>query len=244
MMEKPMTEHQAKRDFDGPFEIAVPLDFHPGDLPTEVVAIRRRFLVNIVGIADARGMYELAPVPGMKVRGGHQLCAYGPESALREFAEHYKMKVLDRPRRFADLFNPAVAGTVEAVVSPRSNMIGSTVHEIGFRRTFGVTLLALYRERRVYYREMSDIPLKSGDALLLHSTWERFRVFQRSHRHFRIMTALEEIEVQKPGKAKVAIAVFAITMTLMLISSFYFQPKPYNPIPYNPLPPMPYIPLP
>jgi di/tricarboxylate transporter len=220
-------------DLDGPFELAVPLDFHPGELPTTVVEIRRRFLVNIIGIADARGMHELAPVPNMKVRGGHQLCVYGPEKAIREFAEHYEMKVLDRPRRFGDLFNPAVAGTVEAVVSPRSQMIGATVHEIGFRRTFGLTLLALYREGRVYYREMSDIPMKSGDALLLHSTWERFRVFQRSHRHFRIMTALEEIEIQKPGRAKAAIAVFAVTLALMLVSSFYFQTKPYNPIPLS-----------
>jgi len=225
--------HTIYHDLDGPFEIAVPLDFHPGELPTEVVAIRRRFLVNIVGIADARGMYELAPVPGMKVRGGHQLCAYGPENAVREFAEYYKMKVLDRPRRFVDLFNSAVAGTVEAVVSPRSSMIGSTVHEIGFRRTFGVTLLALYREGRVYYREMSDIPLRSGDALLLHSTWERFRVFQQSHRHFRIMTALEEMEIQNPGKSTAALTCFAITMILMLVSSFYFGRKPYNPIPLS-----------
>jgi len=39
--------------------------------------------------------------------------------------------------------------------------------------------------------------------------------------------------VQKPSKATPAIVCFGITLTLMLVSSFYFQKLPYNPIPLS-----------
>ena len=147
---------------------------------------------------------DLAPSPDVKIQPGYNLCVYGPSNAVQDFAEEYGIKILERPLRFRELFNPAVAGTVEAVVSPRSAMIGSTVKEIGFRKTFGVTVLALYREGKTYYTRDVRHPAAPGDALLLHSTWEHFHVLQEAHRNFTIITPLE-VEIQKPSKAMPAV---------------------------------------
>ena len=219
-------------DVEGPFELAAPADYTPGDRPNTLVAIRRERMVNIVALASQKGAYEVTPPPGSKLQPGHDICAYGPRGKVEAFATEYGLTLRDRPRRFRDLFNPAVAGTVEAAVSPRSSMLGSTLREVGFRKTFGVTPLALYREGRTYYREMSDIPLQAGDALLLHSTWERFHVLKETHRNFTIVTPLEA-EVQDPGKMVAAVICFATALTLMLVSSFHFQSLPYNPIPLS-----------
>jgi di/tricarboxylate transporter len=137
-----------------------------------------------------------------------------------------------QPKLLKDLFNPAVAGVVEAVVSPHSAVIGSTMSEIGFRKTFGVTVLALYREGKTYYKDLGDIPLTSGDGLLLHSTWDRFHSFVERYRYFTIITPLE-VETQKPRKVTAAVTCFLVALTMMLISSFYFQSRPYNPIPLS-----------
>jgi di/tricarboxylate transporter len=220
-------------DLDGPFELHVPMDYvPPRGAPRSVVGIRRERQVNMVAIADARGHIKITPSPNDNIQPGNNLCVYGPEPMVRNFSEKYGIEFLERPKRFRELFNPAVAGTVEAVVSPRSAMIGSTVKEIGFRKTFDVTVLGLYREGKVYYSEMSDIPLSAGDALLLHSSWEHFHVLQEAHRNITIITPLE-VEIQKPSKATPAVFCFLVALTLMLVSSFYFQTRPYNPIPLS-----------
>ena len=69
-----------------------------------------------------------------------------------------------------------------------------------------------------------------GDAVLIHSTWEHLETLGHAHNNFKIITPLEA-EIQKPSKAGAAVTCFLIALTLMLVSSFYFQKLPYNPIP-------------
>jgi di/tricarboxylate transporter len=220
-------------DLDGPFELSIPSEWTcPSDLPDTVVEVRRMWHSNIVGIADRVGIHELAPPPDAKISAQHSLCVYGPEAEVRRFAEVYGIDFREQPEHFRELFNPAVAGTVEAVLSPRSRLIGSTIKDIGFRRTFGVSVLALYRGGKTYYEEMSDMPLAPGDALLLQSTWEHFYTLQGVYRNLQIIIPLE-VEIQQPRKAKAAVVCFLITIALMLVSSFYFQKMTYNPIPLS-----------
>jgi di/tricarboxylate transporter len=220
-------------DLDGPFELSIPSEWTcPSDLTDTVVEIRRMWHVNIVGIADRAGIQELAPPPDAKINPQLSLCVYGPEAEVRRFAEVYRIDFREQPEHFKELFNPAVAGTVEAVLSPRSRLIGSTIKDIGFRTTFGVSVLALYREGKTYYKEMSDMPLSPGDALLLQSTWEHFYTLQGVYRNLQIIIPLE-VEIQQPRKAKAAVVCFLITIALMLVSSLYFQKLPYNPIPLS-----------
>jgi di/tricarboxylate transporter len=222
-------------ELDGPFELKIPADWQQNKGPEmieTIVDIRRRFNVNIVSLADEACIHEMAPPPETCIRAGLSLCVYGPEASVREFADAYGIKLLDGPVRFKDLFNLAVAGTVEAVVCPRSSLIGTTIREFSFRKIFGVTVLAVYRGGKTYYKGMADVALISGDALLLHSTWEHFHSLQQIHQNFTIITPLE-VDIQKPGKSKSAVICFGIALVLMLISSFYFQKLPYNPIPLS-----------
>ncbi len=220
-------------EVDGPFELRVPSQWTmPKGLPDTIVEIRREWHANIVCLADRAGLHDVAPPPDSRISAGLNLCAYGPRAEIEKFAAAYDIRLLDQPVRFTELFNSAVAGTVEAVMSPRSQLIGSTIKEVSFRRTFGVTVLALYRKGSTYYKEMSDIPLMPGDALLLHATWEHFHTLQTAHHNFQIITPLE-VEIQQPRKSTTAVICFAITLGLMLLSSFYFQKQPYNPIPLS-----------
>jgi di/tricarboxylate transporter len=79
---------------------------------------------------------------------------------------------------------------------------------------------------------LGDIPLTSGDGLLLHSTWDRFHSFVERYRYFTIITPLE-VEIQKPRKVTAAVICFLVALTMMLVSSFYFQNRSYNPIPLS-----------
>ena len=220
------------RELDGPFELYVPEDYRHKGGPEKIGEIRREFLVNIVAIATKQGIEDTAPVPQTVIRPDIGLCVFGPSENIEKFAADYGLILRKKPVLLKDHFNPSVSGTVEIVISPRSTLLGNTLKEVRFRETFGVNALALHQKGKTYYRELADIPLHVGDAVLLHGTWEQFQALKDLHENFIITTPIE-IEIKKPAKAKPALICFSATLVLMMISSFYFQNKAYNPIPLS-----------
>jgi di/tricarboxylate transporter len=153
--------------------------------------------------------------------------------AVKTFAHAHGFLLRDEPQVFKhDFFDPAVAGTAEVVISPRSRLIGQTIKDIRFRETFGISALALHQDGKTYYREMADRPLRSGDAIFIQGTWEHIHSLRDLHENFIIISAVET-EFQQPHKMKRAVICFLATLGLMLVSSFYFQGRAYNPIPLS-----------
>jgi len=217
----------------GPFEVHVPEDFRPAGLPQEVAEILRRYLVNIVASAEDDGTCRVAPLPESTVQPGHILCVYGPVEAVGRFVKDYNLVLKEEPECFKNsMFNPSLAGIVEGVVSPRSSLIGQTIKDIRFRDTFGLNVLAIHQAKTTYYQELADRPLEAGDAVLLHGRWEQFHALEDLHRNLIIITPFEE-EFHKPEKSAWALACFGVALALMILSSFYFQRRPYNPIPLS-----------
>jgi di/tricarboxylate transporter len=217
----------------GPFEIYVPEDYRPGQGPQTVAEIRRRFLVNIVASADSDNTCQIAPLPESTIRPGHILCVYGPEKAVARFVRDFGLILRAEPERFKDnMFNPSLAAIVEGVVSPRSSLIGQTIKEIRFRETFGLNPLAIHQSNKTYYRQLADRPLKAGDAVLLHGTWEQLHALEDLHQNLIIITPFEK-EFHKPEKSGWALTCFLVALFLMILSSFYYQNRAYNPIPLS-----------
>jgi di/tricarboxylate transporter len=217
----------------GPFEIYVPEDYQPNLRPEAVGEIRRRYLVNIVASAKSDGPYEIAPLPESTIRPDHVLCVYGPVKAVARFVRDFGLILREEPECFKDnMFNPSLAGLVEGVVSPRSSLIGQTIKQIRFRETFGLNPLAIHQSGETYYRLLAERPLQAGDAILLHGTWEQLHALEDLHRNLIIITPFEE-EFHKPEKSSWALSCFLVALFLMILSSFYFQKRPYNPIPLS-----------
>lgn len=55
---------------------------------------------------------------------------------------------------------------VEAVIGPRSSMVGRSIRDLGFRRHFGVVAAALHRRGENLLEQYQDIPLEFGDTIL------------------------------------------------------------------------------
>jgi len=56
---------------------------------------------------------------------------------------------------------------VQAVVAPRSELIGQTISEIDFRRRYGAVVVALWRRDSQPREEMAHLALREGDVLVL-----------------------------------------------------------------------------
>jgi di/tricarboxylate transporter len=59
---------------------------------------------------------------------------------------------------------------VEALVPPRSRLVGRTLQSSGFRRRYGTVALAVQRRGKVLRRRLAEIALEGGDSLLLQGT--------------------------------------------------------------------------
>jgi len=220
-------------EISGPYELFIPADYQPGSGPQQVVQIRRELEVNIVAMATRAGAEDTAPAPGSIISGAVGLLVFGPNHAVEKFVRDYGLIQRPEPQLFKhSVQEPSVAGTVEVVISPRSSLVGRTIKDISFRNTFGVSPLALHQGEKTYYRRMADRLLASGDTILVHGTWEHLHSLQEYHQNFIIISPFET-EFQKPEKAIPALINFSIALTLMLVSSLYFQTRGYNPIPLS-----------
>lgn len=98
----------------------------------------------------------------------------------------------------------------EVVVSPRSNLIGRSLKDVAFRREFGLTVLAIYRERRSLHDRLSRLELRAGDLLLVQGRPEALDAL----RHRRELAVLAErgSAHRVPGLAARIIGIFVATL--------------------------------
>lgn len=66
-------------------------------------------------------------------------------------------------------------GMVEAALAPRSSAIGRTLSDIDFQSRYGLLALALWREGEPQHVDLATVPLRLGDALLLHGPRDNIR---------------------------------------------------------------------
>jgi len=132
-------------------------------------------------LGDAVGMRVLAVKE--EKEGSSPILLPGPETPLEPGA---RLLVLTRPEDLAVLRglqrlgleeNPevrlealesATAGFVEAVLAPRSSLLGTTLRQAGFRSRFGLHVVAILRGGEILRTQLRDQTLQFGDALLLH----------------------------------------------------------------------------
>jgi di/tricarboxylate transporter len=220
------------KELDGPFELYIPNNYKAGTKPNKIMTIQKEYSVNIVAVASNQEIENSAPLPDTVIKPHTSICVFGPDENVNNFAKEYGLVLLPELKKFKNYINPAITDIVEIIISPRSTFIGKTITDIGFRNTFRVNELALYQDGKVYYKQLSDMHLKAGDAILLHGTLERLHMLKKLHQNF-IITSPISADPQKSVKPIPALICFVCTLFLMVFSSFYFQNRSFNPIPLS-----------
>ncbi len=178
-----------------------------GDAEAEIGA--PLFLALSTG-SDAR----LSPSADQMIWVGSVIGVMGQRDAVHEYASARQLKLSTRLRNFADLFDPSRAGISEAVVPPTSRFIGRTQAELQLRKRFGISLLAINRDRKIHRQDIRKMPIRAGDMLVFHSIWTDLAQ-GGEHRDFVAITDFPKTE-QRPHKIWWAIGVFVVAMGLAL----------------------------
>jgi di/tricarboxylate transporter len=157
---------------------------------------------------------RLSPPADQRLWVGSVIGVLGPRDAVHRYAGNHQLKLSSRLQAFADLFDPSRAGISEAVVPPTSQFIGRTQAELRLRKRFGVSLLAINRDKKIYREDIRQMPLRSGDMLVFHSIWSDLGQ-AGINRDFVVVTDYPKQE-QRPQKRRLAVALFVLSMLLAL----------------------------
>lgn len=103
-------------------------------------------------------------------------------------------------------------GLVEAILLPRSPLIGRTLKGVQFRERYGLQVLAVNRGDETIRRKISGVPLRMGDVLLVQGPVSQINILQED----KIFEVMGVIEGKRPNvrRAPLAIAIFAGVLLL------------------------------
>ena len=198
-------------DIKGPFELKTSGDYKG----TTVRELREEHFVRVVAMADPVGGRILSPVPDEKIGPNTNIVIYGFDQHIKAMAKEEGMVLKDALVTFSTEMSSNMCGVTEAVISPRSELVGKTLSQVSFQKLYSVTPIALYRNGQILYSVLVDVPLQVGDAILLQGSWERLKILQK-YRDLIFSTPVE-VETLKPEKAFWAATCFVVAMVMIIV---------------------------
>ncbi len=136
---------------------------------------------------------------------------------LQEFAGQARLRLREDLQIFADVLSSAVAGVGEVVIPPDSSVIGKTCEDIWMSRAYGLSVLAIHRGGETVSRSVRSIPLRAGDTLVAHTSWEALFRLEKNP-EFLVVTSEYPHEEFRPQKVRLATLFFGIAMALILFT--------------------------
>ncbi|MBR9980051.1 MAG: SLC13 family permease [Desulfatitalea sp.] len=208
----------AYEDIGEVFELQAPGDFTAFREPIAVKHLRDQYKVNVVAYAGQDRLKMMTLPPDYEIRDNSHLAVFGKVENVQRMAEDYGLTIKEALQVFKDDFSQDRFGILEAVVAPRSELIGKTLRDAHFWEQYQVNPVALYRADQVFLSGLSSMALRSGDSLVLEGSWDRFKILEEKH-NFIFTTPVGE--VLKPEKALAA--GFWLAAALVMIIVFKLQ---------------------
>lgn len=173
-------------------------------------------------IALMRGSDDLrmGPARDIEIVNGSVLGVLGAPERLHEFVATNGLQLRDQLETFAEQLSPAKSGIAEVVIPPGSELIGKSARDVWMRKKYGISLTALHRGGETL-REgdgVRDMPLLSGDALVVHTSWEALAQLEKD-KNFVVITTEYPHEELRPHKVKAALVCFGIALGLILFTN-------------------------
>ncbi len=130
------------------------------------------FGLIVLGIIRSDDEIHL-PKPGESFLPGDHLLVQGNIENLELLRGLMDVEPLSEDSPGAQTLESDDVQMAEAVLSPRSLMAGKTLQEINFRKKYGLTVLAIWREGRAYRTNLHNYTLRFGEALLVYGKREK-----------------------------------------------------------------------
>ncbi|HEX8684475.1 MAG TPA: SLC13 family permease [Ardenticatenaceae bacterium] len=198
------------------FRARVPARSSLIDRPLAESNLREQFGISVVAV-ERDGHEILSPPPETILHQGDvMVCGGDVEEFRRRDVEPYLEIMPPRGWRDEDLVSPEVV-VAEAVLAPRSRLIGQTLRSAHFRRKYGMTALAIWRAGRPIGKHVTQQTLQFGDALLLQGPRGGLTAL-RDEPDLIILGDGEPEAALVPEKNRLALAIMAVAVLVAAIA--------------------------
>jgi di/tricarboxylate transporter len=143
------------------------------------------------------------PSPNMVLQAGDQLRARTSLERIAEMQERQGVTLVPKTKWKADGEAAHKLSLVEVVIAPFSTLEGRSLRGVQFAERFGAIVLAIRHRGRLVHRNLHDMRLGAGDALLLEIPEDRIDLIRRD-KNFVIVS---EPELPRYRKNKILPAV-------------------------------------
>ncbi|MDR5682607.1 MAG: SLC13 family permease [Armatimonadota bacterium] len=170
----------------------------------------QRLDLQVVGLVRDKNRYQ-TPRADTRLQPGDVLLVEGARDEILKIKDTTGIEI----KADVKLSDPDLAlgdvALVEALVVPRSRLIGRTLKGIGFRERYGLQVLAINRYGSTIRRKISQLRLQMGDALLLQGPRDRIAALANADA-VRVLGAVGD---DRPNVGRAPMAVFAFAAALV-----------------------------
>ncbi|HFD79151.1 MAG TPA: SLC13 family permease [Gammaproteobacteria bacterium] len=175
-------------------------------------------------IAALRGSDDLRIGPGglardVGIEANSVLGILATREAIEHFVAKYGLQLRDQLETFSEALSSSKAGIAEVVIPPGSQLIGKSARDVWMRKTYGIAMVALHRGGETF-REgdgIRDMPLRAGDTLVVHTTWDALARLEKD-KNFVVVTTEYPHEELRPHKVGWAAFFFAVALSMVLFT--------------------------
>ncbi|MGB5473000.1 MAG: SLC13 family permease [Gammaproteobacteria bacterium] len=153
------------------------------------------------------------------IEGGMVLGILASPADVQNFVQKFELQSSRNLETFGESLAPTKSGVAEVLIPPGSQLIGKSARDVWMRKTYGIAMVGLHRDGKTL-REGDDIrnlPLKAGDTLVVHTTWDSLHRLESNHDFVVITTEYPHEEV-RPNKVGHALVFFLVALSLVLFS--------------------------
>ncbi len=196
------------------FEVRVLPDSPLVGLTIEQSRLGSTLGLNVVGII--RGEKNIpSPAPQERIEAQDLLLVQGkpPQVVRLRWTRGVEVEREVAELELEEILSPDLALS-EAVVTSNSRFIGHTLRDLDFRRKYGLTVLAIWRDGRPYRTTVSNIPLQFGDTLLLQGPRANIHTLSREPD---LLVLGDETETGETRTQRAPLAVLILLLTIGLI---------------------------
>ena len=177
--------------------------------------IRSEYKFTLVAINRGGVMLRLPPA-GMRLRQGDILTLEGRYQEFDWATLAGVMEPLPNQALPIETLQSDKIRITEAVLAPRSSLIGQTLVDIRFGDRYGVQVLGIWRNGKPIRSELSTRSIQLGDSLLLYGPTDRI-LHLREDRDLILLNdpSLEEAPARR--RSKLALGIFVVSILLSII---------------------------
>lgn len=181
--------------------------------PLSDSTFRERFDVNVLAL-ERGGRVISAPPPDLVLEAGDILSLDGDLDRFRARDEAPFLEILPVPAGHARRLASSDVVVAEAVLAPRSHLIGSTLRDARFREKYGLTALAIWRAGQPIAQGVATRALQFGDGLLLQGPRQRLEVLRTEPAIIVLSDDAAPLPAMRPARMWLAIAIMTGALAL------------------------------